>query len=129
MHDPLLKEPALRNYSPDDPDGGYYWSENAGCDYEYIADGGGIGGSYGIGGSAGVGGSISGPLAKPVAATVVITPGRSVIQSVPQYFQCFTNVGGSDHIYSVTVCVDQPVPGTRTAWALTSSGIGGTMML
>jgi len=112
------------NYSADDPDGGYYWSEDAGCDYYYIADAGGTGGSAGIGGSAGGG---SGPLTKPVTATVLITPGRSVIQSVSQYFQCFTNVGGSDHTYTVTVCVDQPVAGTRTAWALTSGGISGTV--
>jgi hypothetical protein len=115
------------NYSPDDPDGGYYWSEDAGCDYEYISDAGGLGGTAGIGGSAGGGAGSVGPIAKPVTATIVIAPGRSVIQSVPQYFQCFTNVGGSDHTYTVTVCVDQPVPGTRTAWALTSGGISGTV--
>jgi hypothetical protein len=53
------------NYSPDDPDGGYYWSEDSGCDYEYISDAGGLGGSAGIGGSAGGGGGSVGPLVKP----------------------------------------------------------------
>ena len=49
-----------------------------------------------------------------------------IIQSVKNYFQCFTNVGGSDHTYTITVCVDQPDPGTRAPWTYTDGGPTGS---
>ena len=113
------------NYSPDDPEGGYYWSEDGGCSYQYVRDDGGGGGAGGGAPGGGAGGH--GPLAVPLKETVAIAPGRSIIQSVPQYFQCFTNVGGSDHSFTVTVCVDQPTPGARTSWLFTTGGITGTI--
>jgi hypothetical protein len=95
-----------------------YWSESAGCSVEFIEDdsdgGGGSGSSVGGGGGA------------SVAATFTILPGNSVIKSIANYFQCFTNVGGTDHTYTVTVCVDQPVPGTRTPWTTSGNGSSGS---
>jgi hypothetical protein len=107
------------NYSPDDPDEIYYWSEPAGCSANYIDDGTGdvIGG---INGSSGGGAGYSG------TALFAILPGNSVIKNIQQYLQCFTNVGGTDHTYTVTVCVDQPDPGTRTAWTFSSGGSSGS---
>lgn len=93
------------------------WSESAGCSTDFIdvgSDGGG-GGAPASGGSGG--GGSSGTL-----AIVTVLPGNSVIQSIKTYFQCFTNVGGSDHTYTVTVCVDEPDPGTRTPWAIAENG-------
>jgi len=107
------------NYSPDDPDDGYSWTESAGCSVSYFeADDAEGGGSIGTSGLSGGGGG--------AAATVILPAGHSVIQSIPNYFQCFTNIGGSDHIYTATVCVDEPVPGSRTPWALTPGGPNGS---
>ena len=106
------------NYSPDLPDEPYAWSEPAGCSVDYIDDGSGTGviGSNGSsGGGAGAGSSL-----------VSVLPGNSVIKNIQQYLQCFTNVGGSDHVYTVTVCVDQPDPGTRTPWTTSDGGSSGS---
>lgn len=116
------------NYSEDDPDGGYSWSEDGGCSVSYIdaGSGGGVGGSSGSTGGGGEGGGTSGggslPL-RPANVNYMIPPGNSIIQSIAQYFDCFTSVGGSDHTYTVSVCVNQPDPGTRTPWTW-QSGVG-----
>jgi hypothetical protein len=60
------------------------------------------------------------------AVTMQIAPPTSHIASVAAYFDCFTNVGGSDHTYTVTLAIDQPVPGTRDAWTTTSGGPAGS---
>lgn len=52
--------------------------------------------------------------------------GHSAIGDIQDYFKCFTNVAGSSNKYRVTICVDQPNPGTRTAWNLSSTGVGGS---
>jgi uncharacterized membrane protein YgcG len=111
------------NYSPDDPDDIYYWSEPGGCSIDYIDDGSGGGGG---GGGAGGGGGPSGGGASSAKPSFTILPGTSVIKNIQQYFQCFTNVGGSDHTYTVTVCVDQADPGTRTPWSLGEDGSSGS---
>jgi hypothetical protein len=85
----------------------------------------GIGGVPGINTLGGGAGGVD--ARKSSAAGVVVTSGNSIIQSVSHYFQCFTNVGGSDHSYTVTVCVDQPRPGTRTPWTLTPGGLNGSI--
>jgi hypothetical protein len=108
------------NYSPADPDDGYSWTESAGCSVSYFEAGDGSGGESVGAPSFGGGGGGS------TAATVVIATGHSVIQSVPNYFQCFTNVGGTDHTYTAAVCVDEPVPGSRTPWGLTPGGPSGS---
>jgi hypothetical protein len=109
------------NYSPDDPDDVYYWSEPSGCSVDYVDDG-----SDGGGGGSGGGGGPSGGGAGSVAASFTVLPGTSVIKSIANYFQCFTNVGGSDHTYTVTVAVDQPDPGTRAPWITSGSGSSGS---
>jgi len=106
------------NYSPE-LDETVTWSEPAGCSIDYVDEGteeefGGIGGS-GASGADSTG-----------ASAITLLPGNSVIKNISQYFQCFTNVGGTDHTYTVTVCVDQPDPGTRTPWAFTSGGSSGS---
>jgi len=114
------------NYSDGDPNNGYSWSEDAGCDVSYIdaGSGGGEGGSSGSTGGGGGGASGGGGLPlRPANVNYMILPGNSIIQSVAQYFGCFTNTGGSDHSYTVSVCVNQPQPGTRTPWTF-QSGVG-----
>lgn len=49
--------------------------------------------------------------------------GHSTIGDIQDYFKCFTLVAGTSHKYKVTICVDQPTPGTRTAWNLSSYGV------
>ena len=49
--------------------------------------------------------------------------GPNAIGNINDYFKCFTNVSGSINKYDVTVCVDQPTPGTRNAWTFSSYGI------
>lgn len=111
------------NYSADDPDDGYSWTESGGCDasFLYLPDDGGGAGGIG-GGATGGGGGGNGN----ASATPIIPAPTSIIQSVKNYFQCFDNVGGNDHSYTITVCVDQPDPGTREPWTFTDGGSSGT---
>jgi hypothetical protein len=110
------------NYATSDPEGGYAWTESAGCDIEYKSDGGNgggfSGGDYGkIGGGAGV---------KITAPNIIIPIGNNIIANITDYLKCFSNYGGSDHTYQVTICVNQPVPGTRAPWTLTAGGPSGS---
>ncbi|HTQ65779.1 MAG TPA: hypothetical protein VMI12_13340, partial [Puia sp.] len=99
----------------------YYWSESAGCDYTYIE-------SYSN--SANItGGSYGGAGGNPAAGSVTmptIYGGNNIIGNVNDYNKCFTNTPGNGYAYSITVCVDQPVPGTREAWGLSQSGAAGS---
>jgi hypothetical protein len=97
------------------------WTEPGGCSVDYIDDGGG----EGPGGAAGSSGSGGGSSSSGVALVTVL-PGNSVIKNIQAYFQCFTNVGGNDHTYMVTVCVQEPDPGTRTPWTASGSGSSGS---
>ena len=107
------------NYSADDPDDDYSWSEPGGCTYEYLAPevvGRGVSPS-----------SLTGLLGRPLPTlAVIITPPKNIIANILDYIKCFSNYGGSDHTYQVTICVDQPDPGTRQAWAFTSTGVAGS---
>lgn len=96
------------------------WSESAGCSVDYIDDESGSYVGAGPGGGGAGGGGANG------APTIAILPGNSVIKSIVNYFQCFTNVGGADHTFTVTVCVNQPVPGTRAPWAASGNGSSGS---
>jgi hypothetical protein len=98
------------NYSVDDPDNGESWTESAGCSTTYVADDGDgqAGDGSSVAGGSGGGGSGT--------ATVVNYTGNNIIGNIKNYLQCFSNYGGSDHTYQVTICVSQPVPGTRTPW-------------
>jgi len=108
------------NYSPDDPDGGISWSEPAGCTSTYYpvtqslasipspSDYGTIPGSNGH------------------VSIVDVFPPDNPIDNIQAYFGCFTNGPAVDHSYTVTVCVSQPVPGSRSPWAFTSGGPAGS---
>ncbi len=112
------------NYSADDPDDPIYWSETVGSTVVYVEDGGGAGGpsphDYV---SAATGGGGSGSVVSPL--TVEVSSGPNPIGNIADYLKCFTNVGGSDHTYTVTVCINQPTPGSREPWSF-SDGIDGT---
>jgi hypothetical protein len=108
------------NYSPE-LDETETWTEDAGCSVNFTDDGSGDAlGSSSMGPGAGGASGANGP------STVTVLPGNSVIKSIKTYFQCYTNVGGSDHTYTVTVCVDQPDPGTRTPWTSGQNGSSGS---
>ncbi|MBS1935818.1 MAG: hypothetical protein JST96_17595, partial [Bacteroidetes bacterium] len=104
------------NYSVADPEGGVYWEEDPVCVYGLIDDVG----SYGV---AVKSGSSLSKLAPNVTSpfTVLVRPAINVVANVKDYFKCFTNVAGNGNTYTVTVCVDQPVPGTRQAWGLVTN--------
>jgi hypothetical protein len=104
------------NYSPELGETSS-WSEDAGCITEYLDDGSAQSLANGSGGASSGGTG---------AASFTVLPGNSVIKNISAYFQCFTNVGGTDHTYSVTVCVDQPDPGTRTPWTTSDGGSSGS---
>ncbi len=106
------------NYSQGDPNGGYSWTESAGCSINFIADRhipSGFGVGYGDRGGGAGGGS-------GLGARIGVVNGHSIIADIKDYMKCFTNVGGSDHSYQVTVCVDQPNPGTRDTWGFAGQG-------
>jgi len=110
------------NYSSGDPGGGYSWVQAGGCYYMYLPDRAdyGDGGRPGLGGGASGGGGISGGTLAPV-----VFIGHNIIKDIRQYFQCFQNTSSAS--YQVTVCVDQPVPGSRTPWKLSlNSSSSGT---
>ena len=106
------------NYASGDPGGGYSWVQAGGCYYMYLPDradyGDGRGGfGAGMNGGGGVGGG---------GRSVAIAPPDNPIANIVDYFKCFTNAGGNDHQYTVTICVDQPIPGTRTPWTPVDGG-------
>ncbi len=104
------------NYSVNDPNDVYSWTESAGCSTEFLAaDGSGLAGDDGsMAGSPGNGASGGNG-----TATVVNFPGDNIIGNINDYTKCFSNYGGSDHSYQVTICISQPVPGSRTPWSTT----------
>lgn len=105
------------NYSPSDPTGGYYWEEETNCSNTYLPEspdevhGGSLGGGVGTGGGVTVN----------VSKVAIVAP-NNPIGNIADYLKCFTNVGGDDHNYSVTICVQQPVPGTRAAYKWVDGG-------
>ena len=110
------------NYSEADPDDVYSWSESAGCDFyaasdESTANGSPSGGDYGSAAGGGVAAATS---------DLIVFSGTSPIANIQQNIKCFTNSSAADHIYTVTVCVAQPVPGTRTAWNFSGTGSSAT---
>jgi hypothetical protein len=106
------------NYSPDDPGASYSWTESGGCDYsiDEKSDGGGGGGA-----SAGDYGGV-GARNKPTPLTINVFVGKNPITNIQQWIKCFTSSSSPDHTYTVTVCVEQPDPGSRTPWTLSGTG-------
>jgi hypothetical protein len=109
------------NYAVGDEENGESWEETT-CTM-YGLGSSGAGSSSGLSGSdySDVGGGVGG-----AAVIVRVAPPNTHIANVAAYFSCFTNVGGSDHTYTVTLAVDQPVPGTRETWTVTSGGPSGS---
>lgn len=108
------------NYSSDDPGDAYPWSEPGGCSYEVIDDPQVYGLVPPLLSSAGH--------SSLLAPNIRINPPTNVIGNIQDYLKCFSNYGGSDHTYQVSVCVDQPVSGSRQAWAVTQGGPAGTLL-
>jgi hypothetical protein len=102
------------NYSADDPDGGVAWSEDLGCDYS--ADGyAGINySSLAPGDINGVNGNLGNGIVPDYSGMFIIAPPTNAIANIADYFKCFTNDPAAS--YQVTVCIDQPQPGSRTPW-------------
>ena len=116
------------NYSPALPDERYPWSISAGCtstyyeSFEPMYPTVGISAPIAAGGfSPGAGGMTIVPV-----KTVVVHTGNSVIGNIADYIKCFTSNASAGYSYKVTLCVDQPVPGTRQAWGLSSASGNGT---
>lgn len=108
------------NYAPSNPTDAYYWTKTS-CTSLYLpeavdAGGGGSGGGGGGGGasSSSGGGTVSSRPA-PTSSTIRVLAPTSIITSVPDYLHCFTSSAGAT--YQVTICVAQPVPGSRTPWS------------
>jgi len=113
------------NYAVDAPGDGYSWVQYGSCYSMYIPDRDGDGGGSGSGGGgAGSGGGGGGGFGSGV--NIVYAPADNPIANIVDYLKCFTNVGGSDHNYTVTVCVEQPNPGTRETWKIVSGGPAGS---
>ena len=110
------------NYATGAPDVGYSWIQYGACYSMYIPDrdndfhGSIGGGGFGSGGAGSFGAGI----------TVAFAPPDNPIANISDYLKCFTNVGGSDHTYTVTVCVEQPFPGTRETWKIVPGGPAGS---
>jgi len=111
------------NYASGDPGGGYSWVQAGGCYYMYLPDRAdyGDGGRSGLGSGMSGGGGIGGG-----AFGLSMVSGNNPIANVADYLKCFTNTGGNDHTYTVTLCVDQPIPGTREPWDVTKGGLSGS---
>lgn len=116
------------NYAVGDEENGEYWVEFQGCSTMYAPDGaGGGGGSYG-GLQNGGGGNTSGKIPTNLAPyPTILTPTR-IIVDIQDYLKCFQNTPGAT--FQVTLCVDQPSPGSRNPWTIKlndgSAGSGGT---
>jgi len=111
------------NYAAGSPNDGESWVEFQGCSTMYVPDNGSGGG----GGSSYSGVGVLGGGGMPTSTGMVIkTPPDHPITNLLDYLKCFTNVGGSDHTYKVTIYVDQPVPGSRTPWKTQDGGPVGS---
>jgi len=112
------------NYSEADPGVVYYWSEPAGCTYSL--DGGSVYSGELSGSTIGAIGTTGGWNGISPASTILVRGGNNLIGNIIDYNKCFTNVAGNDHNYSVTICVDQPIPGTRQPWGITTNATAGS---
>jgi hypothetical protein len=116
---------------------GYNYSpgiDELGCETEVIdygesGGGGGLGASGYSGAVTGGGSGGSGAPVNPVTNKPVVS-GNNIIGNINDYNKCFTNVAGNSNTYTVTLCVDQPVPGRRDPWgfAVTGSSSGSSLI-
>src|SRR5581483_7193720 len=116
------------NYAVGAETDGEYWVEFVGCTSMYLpetVDACGGGSSYsGVGGGGGMSNTNKANLA---AAPVVLSP-THIIVDIQDYLKCFQSTPGAT--FQVTVCVDQPSPGSRNPWVISftdgASGSGAT---
>ena len=52
--------------------------------------------------------------------------GPNAIGNIGDYNNCFDNVPGADHKYTITLCVDQPAASSRSSWGYSSNGSSGS---
>ena len=107
------------NYSPDDPNGGVAWSETSCTTYGFAAQ------------DPAAGLPIPGLRSLPISRylpplAVIVPPPSSPINSIADYFKCFTQIDDAYHQYSVTLAVEQPVTGSRQPWSWTETGLGAS---
>lgn len=119
------------NYAVGDENNGEYWVEFEGCSTMYTPDGagGGSGGGGSYGGIvSGGGGNASGVNHVNLAASPVVLSPTHIIEDIQAYLKCFQNTPGAT--FQVTVCVEQPSPGSRNPWVIKlddgASGSGAT---
>ncbi|MEO5894063.1 MAG: hypothetical protein ABIQ31_27650, partial [Ferruginibacter sp.] len=68
-------------------------------------------------------GSGGGGTAPSISYTTIVTnAGGNLIGNITDYNKCFDNIPGAGYTYKVTLCVDQPKPGTRNAWGFSGNG-------
>lgn len=114
------------NYSPSLPNEGYAWSEEI-CTINVVQLSQEVPSNElldNFGGSA----NIVWPTY--ITTNYSLNIGNSPIGNIQQYLGCFTNIAGNSNTYTVTLCVDQPKPETRTPWVFQntvySSSAAGT---
>ena len=73
----------------------------------------------------GSGGGTPAPPSPPIAPAILVSPPYLVISDLKAYFKCFTDAPGVT--YTVSLCVDQPEPGTRTPWVWQGDGSSGSI--
>jgi hypothetical protein len=110
------------NYAADDPENGEYWQEGEGCPPDFALPGassqiGRVAQTYlTIGG----GGGSTPP--SPAASFTVVS-GDNPIVDIRAYMKCFQNSASSQ--YSVTLAVEQPIPGSRAPIYFPPIQLGG----
>jgi hypothetical protein len=107
------------NYSPDDPSNGIAWSETSCTTYGFPAQ------------DPAAGIPVSRLTSLPVSRylpplEVIVSPPSSPINSIADYYKCFTQIDDAYHQYSVTLAVEQPVTGSRQPWSWTEAGLGAS---
>jgi len=82
------------------------------------------------------GGGITDPGAAPISANDQAALDFGInfgagnpIADINDYFKCFDNIPGSDHQYTITICVQQPTPGTRTPWNFRQNNSGNPFVV
>jgi len=105
----------------------YYWDIDLGCEVYDLEQGGHAtgydeAGQYWDSGE-GSGGTTTDP---PAIPNLTIVGGNNIIGDIRDYTKCFDNIAGYGQHYSVSLCVAQPVPGTREPWGFTRTMPGGS---
>lgn len=103
------------NYSSGDPEG-YYWREFVGCSYISVGTNPSTSQQTKTADYRKIGGGQAGGSGIKEVALFVIPIAENPIADVADYLKCFNNLPGTNHSFEVTLCIDQPEPGTRSTW-------------